>query len=64
MRQDADDFVAFVESTSARLLRAAWLMSGSPSAAEELVQTTYEKVYVSGGGSTTGRHSRTPVGHC
>ncbi|MGN6753493.1 MAG: SigE family RNA polymerase sigma factor [Intrasporangium sp.] len=47
MRPDDEaEFVSLVESCSGRLLRAAWLMTGSAAAAEDLVQSTFEKVYV------------------
>jgi RNA polymerase sigma-70 factor (sigma-E family) len=46
MRAGDEDFVAFVTGSSPKLLRAAWLMTGTAVAAEELVQATYEKVYV------------------
>lgn len=46
MREGDEDFVAFVTASSPALLRAAWLMTGNASAAEELVQATLEKVYV------------------
>ena len=41
-----DDFVEFVTVSSPRLLRAAWLMTGSAATAEDLVQTTMERVSV------------------
>lgn len=46
MKAGDEDFVAFVTASSPKLLRAAWLMTGNASAAEELVQTALEKVYV------------------
>ena len=41
-----DDFDIFVRGTSTRLLRTAVLLTGDLSAAEDLVQEVYERVYV------------------
>jgi RNA polymerase sigma-70 factor (sigma-E family) len=41
-----DDFDIFVRDTSTRLLRTAVLLTGDLSAAEDLVQEVYERVYV------------------
>ncbi|AKU16238.1 SigE family RNA polymerase sigma factor [Luteipulveratus mongoliensis] len=46
---DEDSFVAFVEASSPRLLRLAWLTCGDPHLAQELLQETYERVYVKWG---------------
>lgn len=43
--QDAS-FVAFVEAASPRLLTAAWMLTGSAHAAEDLVQEALERTYV------------------
>lgn len=43
--QDAQ-FVAFVGEVSPRLLSTAWMLTGDPHVAEELVQETLERVYV------------------
>lgn len=42
-----DEFVEFAEATSPRLRRAAFLLCGDWHTAEDLVQTTLAKVYVS-----------------
>jgi RNA polymerase sigma-70 factor (sigma-E family) len=42
-----DDFDEFVRDTSTRLLRTAVLLTGDRPAAEDLLQETYERVYVS-----------------
>ena len=44
--EDEAAFVAFVTASSPRLLRLAWLSCGDPHLAQELVQETYERVYV------------------
>ncbi len=41
-----EDFVAFVQDASPRLLRTAWFVCGDPHQAEELVQAALEKVYL------------------
>jgi RNA polymerase sigma-70 factor (sigma-E family) len=41
-----DDYDEFVRGTSTRLLRTAVLLTGDRGAAEELVQETYERIYV------------------
>lgn len=42
---DEAEFVEFVNASSARLLRLAWLTCGDPHLAQELVQEAYERVY-------------------
>lgn len=44
--QDEAEFVAFVEQVSPRLLTSAWMLTGDPGSAEELVQEALERVYV------------------
>ncbi|KNX37723.1 SigE family RNA polymerase sigma factor [Luteipulveratus halotolerans] len=44
--EDEADFVAFVTASSPRLLHLAWLSCGDPHLAQELVQETFERVYV------------------
>lgn len=47
MRQQHEtEFHGFVESTSPRLLTTAWMLTGDPAGAEDLVQETLERVYV------------------
>jgi RNA polymerase sigma-70 factor (sigma-E family) len=41
-----DDYDEFVRGTSTRLLRTAVLLTGDRGAAEDLVQETYERIYV------------------
>ncbi|MBO9522774.1 MAG: SigE family RNA polymerase sigma factor [Nocardioidaceae bacterium] len=41
------DFVEFVAARWTSLYRLAYLLTGSPSAAEDLLQTTFEKAYAS-----------------
>ncbi|MEV7077963.1 SigE family RNA polymerase sigma factor [Streptomyces sp. NPDC093516] len=44
---DTDDsFEAFVEARGARLLRVAWLLTGDPHLAEDLLQTVLAKVWI------------------
>ena len=43
---DDSAFVEFVEVSQARLLTAAWMLTGDPSSAEELVQEALERVYL------------------
>lgn len=43
--QDEAEFVAFVEQVSPRLLTSAWMLTGDPGSAEELVQEALERVY-------------------
>lgn len=43
---DEADFTDFVRAASPELLRTAWYLTGSRSAAEELVQDTLERCYV------------------
>ena len=45
MTASEEQFDGFVRATSPRLLRAAWLLVGDWSAAEDLVQTTFEKTW-------------------
>lgn len=45
MDRDAE-FVAFVHQVSPRLLTAAWMLTGDPHTAEDLVQESLERVYV------------------
>lgn len=40
------EFVDFVQAASPKLLTTAWMLTGDPGAAEELVQETLERVYV------------------
>jgi RNA polymerase sigma-70 factor (sigma-E family) len=42
---DAADFALFVSASSRRLLRTAYLLTGDPRAAEDLLQTALEKAY-------------------
>ncbi len=42
---DDDDFTAFVDASSRRLLRSAYLITGDVTEAEDLLQTTLEKAY-------------------
>jgi RNA polymerase sigma-70 factor (sigma-E family) len=42
---DEDDFTAFVDASSRRLLRSAFLITGDITDAEDLLQTTLEKAY-------------------
>jgi RNA polymerase sigma-70 factor (sigma-E family) len=46
VRRDDGSFDEFIRSSSPRLLRLAWLLTGSASSAEDLVQETLERVYV------------------
>lgn len=46
VRRDDGSFDEFMRSSSPRLLRLAWLLTGSASSAEDLVQETLERVYV------------------
>lgn len=41
-----EEFVAFVGDNSRRLLTAAWMLTGDPHTAEELVQKALERVYL------------------
>lgn len=43
---DDDDFVEFVRVASPGLLRSAWFICGQAGAAEDLVQSALEKVYL------------------
>lgn len=45
-RRDDGSFDEFLRSSSPRLLRLAWLLTGGASSAEDLVQETLERVYV------------------
>ena len=45
-RRDDGSFDEFMRSSSPRLLRLAWLLTGGASSAEDLVQETLERVYV------------------
>jgi RNA polymerase sigma-70 factor (sigma-E family) len=42
---DAADFALFVSASSRRLLRTAYLLTGDPGLAEDLLQTALEKAY-------------------
>ena len=44
--RDDGSFDEFMRSSSGRLLRLAWLLTGGASSAEDLVQETLERVYV------------------
>ncbi|MBM6400372.1 SigE family RNA polymerase sigma factor [Phycicoccus sonneratiae] len=47
MTRGADEeFADFVDATSPRLLRTAWLLCGDPAHAEDLVQAALERVYL------------------
>ncbi len=41
-----EEFVSFVADNSASLLTAAWMLTGDPHVAEELVQEAMERVYL------------------
>lgn len=45
-RSQEAEFVAFVQASSPRLLTTAWMLTGDPVTAEDLVQETLERVYV------------------
>lgn len=45
-KRDDGSFDEFLRSSSPRLLRLAWLLTGGASSAEDLVQETLERVYV------------------
>ncbi|CAN7351084.1 SigE family RNA polymerase sigma factor [Knoellia sp. LjRoot47] len=45
-KRDDGSFDEFMRSSSPRLLRLAWLLTGGASSAEDLVQETLERVYV------------------
>lgn len=45
-RRDDGSFDEFMRSSSPRLLRLAWLLTGGTSSAEDLVQDTLERMYV------------------
>jgi RNA polymerase sigma-70 factor (sigma-E family) len=45
-RRDDGSFDEFLRSSSPRLLRLAWLLTGGAASAEDLVQETLERVYV------------------
>ena len=45
-RRDDGSFDEFMRSSSPRLLRLAWMLTGDPASAEDLVQETLERVYV------------------
>lgn len=45
-RRHDEDFVDFVNGSSARLLTVAWMLTADPHRAEELVQECLERVYV------------------
>lgn len=65
MRRDPAEFDAFVRDVSPRLLRLAWLLTGSPHTAEDLVQGALERLYVAwprlDGGDTVNYARRTLV---
>ncbi|MGB3828828.1 MAG: SigE family RNA polymerase sigma factor [Ornithinimicrobium sp.] len=44
-----EEFVRFVADHSGRLLTAAWMLTGDPHTAEELVQEAMERVYLKWG---------------
>lgn len=44
--QQETEFVHFVEGVSPRLLTTAWMLTGEPATAEDLVQEALERVYV------------------
>ena len=46
IRRDDGSFDEFMRSSSPRLLRLAWLLTGGASSAEDLAQETLERVYV------------------
>lgn len=46
MASRGDDFDEFVQGSATRLLRTAVLLTGDRQAAEDLVQETYERIYV------------------
>ena len=46
MARGDEQFVEFAQACSARLLHAAYLLTGDPSDAEDLTQTTLAKVFV------------------
>lgn len=47
MGRDRDEeFVTFVDQVSPRLLTAAWMLTGDPHSAQDLVQEALERVYV------------------
>ncbi|MGL5816835.1 MAG: SigE family RNA polymerase sigma factor [Phycicoccus sp.] len=45
-RRDDGEFTEFVRASSPRLLRLAWMLTGSAHAAEDLVQAALERLYV------------------
>lgn len=45
-RRDDEAFGEFMRASSPRLLRIAWLLTGSVASAEDLVQGTLERIYV------------------
>lgn len=45
MRPDTDEFTSFVRAHTSALLRTAYLLTGDPAAAEELVQDTLVHLY-------------------
>ncbi|GAA4120475.1 SigE family RNA polymerase sigma factor [Knoellia locipacati] len=45
-KRDDGSFDEFMRSSSPRLLRLAWLLTGGANSAEDLVQETLERVYV------------------
>jgi RNA polymerase sigma-70 factor (sigma-E family) len=45
-RRDEESFGEFMRGSSTRLLRLAWLLCGDPTSAEDLVQSTLERLYV------------------
>ena len=48
------EFVDFVQEASPRLLTTAWMLTGDPVSAEDLVQEALERVYVRWGRVRTG----------
>ncbi|WP_353952989.1 SigE family RNA polymerase sigma factor [Knoellia sp. S7-12] len=46
IRRDDGSFDEFMRTSSPRLLKLAWLLTGGASTAEDLVQETLERVYV------------------
>ena len=46
MRRSRDEFAGFVAADATRLLRIAYLLTGDPAAAEDVVQDVLERTYV------------------
>jgi RNA polymerase sigma-70 factor (sigma-E family) len=45
LAEDEDDFTDFVAASSARLLRTAYLVTGDPQKAQDVLQTALERTY-------------------